>query len=701
MNLLLRLFRRKSLERDLERELQFHLDAHVADLMRAGLSREAALREAKLALGGLELVRETTRDARGTRWLEDCVRDSRFALRGMARSPGFTAAVVLTLAIGIGATTAVWSITDALMRRSLPIDRPDELHAIKRVGIEDDNYRMSYPRFQRFRTDFGDSVPLAAMATMIRVYARIDAQPEQVQMQLVSGEWFPLLGIGAAAGRVLGPADNRTMGAHPVAVLSHGFWTRRFGGDRAVIGRTFTINGQSLSVIGVAEPGFRGLTVGQSVDLWVPVVMQHQAGHRIDAFSSNADTEEPWVTQDGIHWLTVLVRTNPARSAPIERRVESRFRAEQQEEYANRDSMTQARAMREHLALEPRPRGFSPLRETFGEPLRMLMAGVGLLLLISCGNIAGLLMARGAARRHEVAVRVSLGARAGRLVRQMLTESIVLAVLGGASGLLVAQWVSSAIVSAVYNGARTVPLAVSIDGGVLAFAAVVTLSTGLCSASLRAQCRRVDLYDGVRVCVLDRDQGNTSRSPGSNPGRRADRAFAAAGGFGGTHDAHAGQRPRHRARVRGVTGRDRAAGHSSRWPRIRSAAVALRSAATRGGCGPGSEVGQPFALRPRGRDEADDVIHDTGKAIRARHERRASDLRDARLLLERGDAAPHGARLHRHRPRRRAARSHRERVDGAVFFRNDRRARRAVRLWNAPRVRDCRRGQRRARQQPS
>jgi predicted permease len=426
MSWITRLFRRKAMERDLERELRFHLDAHAADLMRVGVSRKEALRIANRELGGVEQVKEASRDARGTRWVEDWWQDTRFALRTMRRSPAFSIAAILTLALGIGANTGVWSIVDALMIRTLPVDRPAELQAIRKAGIEEHSYLLSFLQFQRLRAAVPDTVPVAAMSSTSRMYAMIGAQPEPILTQLVSGGWFSLLGVAASHGRVFGEQDDRTLSGHPLAVLSDGFWTRRFGRDSSIIGKSVRVNGTPLTVIGVAEPGFFGLTVGQSVDVWIPVAMQHEVRYKSNSASSNSDTEQPWLPQNGITWLTLITRVHPTATAEITSRLARQFRIELDEQQANTDSATRAYKLREHLVLEPLAKGFSPLRREFGDPLLALMASVGLVLLICCGNLASLLLARSAARAHEITVRVSLGARPGRLVRQTLTESLTL-----------------------------------------------------------------------------------------------------------------------------------------------------------------------------------------------------------------------------------------------------------------------------------
>src|SRR6185295_2979703 len=254
-----RLFGRKKLERELARELQFHLDAALADHMRAGLSREAALRRAHIEIGGLEQTKEVARDARGTRWVEELVSDTRYALRGMVRSPAFTAAAVLTLAVGIGANTAVWSIVEALMLRSLPVDHPEELKAVRRAGIEEGVYRVSHPLFRKLATSLPDSTKLAAMTPVARLYATIGESPEGVIAQLVSGDWFSLLGVKPAVGRLISPEDDRVLGGHPVVVLSNSFWRTRFGADRNVVGKFIQVNGLPLTVIGVAGEEFVSL----------------------------------------------------------------------------------------------------------------------------------------------------------------------------------------------------------------------------------------------------------------------------------------------------------------------------------------------------------------------------------------------------------------------------------------------------------
>ena len=377
-----RLFRRRALERDLEKELRFHLDAAENDLVRGGMSRAEARRVALLEFGGVELAKENARDVRGTRWIEDWWSDTKYALRGMARSPGVSIAAIFTLAIGVGANTAVWSILDALMRRMLPVERPEDLHALKRVGLQPDSYLISHPGLQRLRSAGGDSVQIAAMGSVARLYATIGETPEAVIGQLVSGNYFAMLGVRPEIGRMLTPEDDRTLGGAPVIVLSESFWERRFGRDRSVVGRTIRINGAALTIVGVAQSGFSGLTVGQSMDMFVPLVMQHEIRYQQNASSSNADTEKPWIPQNGVRWLTLVARVPAPAAVRMAARLDAQYRADLREEFANRDSASRAYGLKEHLELEPLGLGFARLRQTFGDPVRGRMASVGLIVLI-------------------------------------------------------------------------------------------------------------------------------------------------------------------------------------------------------------------------------------------------------------------------------------------------------------------------------
>ena len=499
-----RLIRRDAQERELDRELRFHLDAAIADYMRAGMTREAAERRARLDLGGLEQVKENARDARGTRWIEDWWHDTRYALRGMARSPAFTAAAVLTLAIGIGGNTAVWSILDALMLRSLPVARPEELHAVRKVGLPDGDYIISHPTMLRMRAALDDSTRLAAMSqSFARMYAIVDPNglPEAVHnVQLVSGNWFSLLGVGASVGRVFSPADDRVVGGHPVVVLGERFWRTRFGGDPAIAGRVIRLNGVSVTIIGVTQAGFGGLTIGTPVDIWAPLTMQHELRYIGNHYSSNADSEKPWVPQAQLHWLTLVARVPQGDSATFARRIDGPFRVALATELAERDSASRAHGMREHVGLEPIGRGFSFVRDTFGDPLRALMVGVALVLLISCANLAGLLLARGASRTHEITVRVSLGARPGRLIRQALTETLTLAAIGGGVGLVVAQWATRALLRLASSSGSAIPLDVPLDGRVLAFALGASLVTGiLCGIVPALRFARTQLHESFKT----------------------------------------------------------------------------------------------------------------------------------------------------------------------------------------------------------
>ena len=502
MSWLGRLLRREKMERELDKELQFHVDAQTEDLVRAGVPIDEARRQARVMFGGVDQVKEDARDARGTRWVEDWVRDTRMALRGMARSPGFTAAAVLTLAIGIGANTAVWSIVDALMLRALPVDAPEEIHAVRKSGFEDDSYLMSYIRYQRLSRALTDSTTLAGMSSQGSMYAILGDRPQGVNVQLVTGSWFPLLGVGAQAGRPLGPQDDLTPGAHPVTVLSEQFWRNRLGGDIGIVGKTLRVNGADLTVVGIAESGFIGLTIGSPVDLWIPTSMQHEVKFYGNAYSSNADTDKPWVSQYGVHWLTLIARAEASAVAGQEARLNGQFRREVEEEFRSNGMAASEREarMREVIKVEPLSQGFSGLRDAYRDPLKLLFVSVGTILLIACGNLAGLLLARSAARTHEIAVRVSLGARPGRLIRQVLTESMTLAVIGGALSILVAYWGSRVLLKVASSGPGAIPLDVPVDARMLLFSLGLTLVTGMLFGLAPAlRVARTNLYDSFKT----------------------------------------------------------------------------------------------------------------------------------------------------------------------------------------------------------
>lgn len=487
-------------QEDFEDEIRAHLELEAERLRMQGLTRPEAELAARRNFGNVSIAGDRFHDAKPLSWLHDAARDARYALRGMMRSPAFAVAAVLTFALGVGANTAVWSILDALMRRSLPIAHPEELHAIKRVGINDDHYRASHPLMGELAAALPDSTRIAAMSNIARAYATVDDRPEGTLIQLVSGRYFPLLGVRAQRGRVFSPDDDRTLGGSPVASITEEYWERRFGRDPSVVGRSVRINGQPLTIVGVVEPGFAGLTVGSAVDFFIPIVMQHDVRYRTSASTDDADGDAPWIPQAGVSWLTLLARVEPNEVAAVTSRLNVPFRTHIEGRLAVRDSASRAHGMRERVVLEQMSRGFSFLREQFGDPLRALMASVAMILLIACANLAGLVMARSASRSHEIAVRVSLGARPWRLVRQTLTETLTIATLGGALGLVVAYWTTGVLLRMASSGTRAIPLNAQLDGQVLAFAFGVTLLAGLlCGLAPAIRVARANLHDGFKT----------------------------------------------------------------------------------------------------------------------------------------------------------------------------------------------------------
>jgi len=406
--------------------------------------------------------------------------DLRLALRSLGRSPLFTAVALLSLAVGIGANAAIFGLLDQVLLRALPVRQPARLVMLSATGpnpghtdssYTDDGICFSYPLYR----DLRDRSPVFAGAlARFPVGASVawGAKSEHASAELVSGNYFAVLGVGTVLGRPLAPEDDRP-GAPPVVLLSYGAWHRRFGGDPAVLGRTLRVNGRPFAVAGVVEPGFRSAGIGEAPELFVPIVDKVVMTPRWNDLEDRRSS-----------WLNVFARLAPgvsreraeAGTAPL-------FHALMEAEVptlGSRGSPTAGRFVARHLSLLPGGRGVSSVREQFGKPLLVLMGMVALLLLIACANLAGLLVARAAARQKEIAIRLALGAGRGRLVRQLLVESALLALAGGALGLLVAAWGGRILLRLIpedYDLGSA--FTVSPDGRVLGFTLLVALATGL------------------------------------------------------------------------------------------------------------------------------------------------------------------------------------------------------------------------------
>ena len=420
--------------------------------------------------------------------------DVRHALRSLRRAPGFTIAVVITLALGIGANTAIFSLLDAVMFKPLPIDRPGELFLLSETAPDQAAdtqggtgrlVRFSYPRFRQMEEAVAARGMLAAMTRVVQFTVRTSngGASSAVQAQLVSGSYFGTLRVPAALGRLFTHEDTRQIDAHPWAVISHGYWQRQFAATPDVVGRQIVVNGTAITIVGVAEASFTGLWTETPVDLWLPLSIQHALHYRMNVSASNSNLRQPWMPQTGISWLNVIGRVAGGDVAGVRPALEAAYRPgllQYADEVFGNESEIRTLVLAQRLQVLPFSRGFSGLRSRFSDALVLLAALVVMVLLVACANIANLLLARGVARQREVAVRASLGATRLRLARQSLTEGVVLAALGGAAGLVMGGWISGLLAGMVLDTSPDLlPPGFSPDLRVVGFTALVSLATVL------------------------------------------------------------------------------------------------------------------------------------------------------------------------------------------------------------------------------